>query len=243
MVADAEIPENNPQPATLVIKGKKTGKGLSEPMVAFTDTGVRMGDPRTAEKRRAADLQGATRNGTVKVPRKVDSGTKLKSGAPRMTTKMVDVPVTEEHVREARAYWLKRRITPKTPESVRKAQAENVAALSRMLESLQAAHGMPVAIQPAFDGMADAASAQRGPTLVRGRDTTPRVRDASLPWSESADVRRNGETRKTTTLDQPLGRERFDRKITDVPEPAPKRSRSATRRFRRKLAAQGKGSN
>jgi hypothetical protein len=44
------------------------------------------------------------------------------------------------------------------------------------------------------------------------------------------------EPRRHTTLDQPLGRERFDRKITDVPEPPRKRTASERRRYRREQA-------
>ena len=89
--------------------------------------------------------------------------------------------------------------------------------------------------------MRDAAFGHRGPTLVRGRDTTPRQRDPELSWDEPTDLRANGEVRKSSTLDQPLGRERFDRMITDVPAPKRKRSASERRRYRRAtLAANGK---
>jgi len=82
----------------------------------------------------------------------------------------------------------------------------------------------------------------RGPTLVRGRETTPAVReeadaswaqipaDTQVPW-EIDPERREGGTR--TVLDQPLGRERFDRKITTVPEPKKRRTAAERRRYRR----------
>lgn len=79
----------------------------------------------------------------------------------------------------------------------------------------------------------DVAVAHRGPTLVRGRDTAPRLRDPELSWDEPTDLRQNGEVRKSTTFEQPLGRERFDRKITDVPAPKRKRTASERRRYRR----------
>jgi hypothetical protein len=84
---------------------------------------------------------------------------------------------------------------------------------------------------------------------VRGRDTTPRERDPELSWDEPTDIRQitvgpkgarvvvGTEPRKSSTLDLPLGRERFDRKITDVPEPKRKRTASERRRYRRMLKA------
>jgi hypothetical protein len=247
-VAEMAIPENNHQPATLVAElAKKVGKTLSEPVVALTDTGIRIGDPRAAEKRRMADLQGATGTGTVKVPRKVESGSKLKSGAPRMVTKMVEVPVTEKHVREALEYWRKKRITGRTPESVRRAQIENVTILARTLESLMAAQDVhynlttrqletvdvPVGEQRSLSASVDAAQGHRGPTLVRGRQTTPKVRP-DVPWDQPTDVRRDGTPRKRTSFEEPLGRERADRMIITVPEPAPVLSANQKRNRRRK---------
>lgn len=80
----------------------------------------------------------------------------------------------------------------------------------------------------------DVAVALRGPTLVPGRDLPPRQRPVDAPWDEVTDRRRDGSVRLSTTLDQPRGRDRFDRKITDVPEPEAPVSRSAKRRNRRK---------
>lgn len=85
--------------------------------------------------------------------------------------------------------------------------------------------------------MTDAAQAHRGPTLVKGRDTTPRLRDPGLSWDEPTDLRQNGEVRKSTTFEQPLGRERFDRKITTVVEPKPKRTAAQRNRWRAKQRA------
>lgn len=256
VVTSVESPENNPQAPTLVTKAsKKEGTGLSEPMVMLTDTGVRIGDPREAEQRRTAEIEGATGTGTVKVPRKVQGTGTTKSGAPRMTTKMVDVPATEEHVREALDYWRKRNPRKAKDGSVsdaaRKRQNDNVSALIRRLEALTEAQvtrydetrhafdvvTVPVADQPALSAATDTAQAHRGPTLVRGRDTAPRLRDPELSWDEPTDLRSNGEVRKTSTLDLPLGRERFDRKITDVPEPKRKRTPAERRRYRRMLKA------
>jgi hypothetical protein len=257
-VSAVAIPENNPQPATILPEkrahkhaGTKITTGLSEPQTTLTDTGVRTGDPRSAEQRRTDEIEGAAGIGTVKVPRKVEGKGKLKSGAPRMTTKMVEVPATEEHVREALDYWRNRKITERTSDAVRKQQVTMVSSLCRRLESIMSAQAVrydvaqhaittvaiPVVDQPEFDGAVDTAQAHRGPTLVRGRDTTPRQRDPELSWDEPTDLRANGEVRKSSTLDQPLGRERFDPKITDVPEPKRKLTASQRRRYRRATLA------
>lgn len=253
-VSSVAIPENNPQPATVIPERRahkhasKSGKittGLSEPQVDLVDTGARIGDPRAAECRRTAEIEGAAGIGTVKVPRKVPTGTKLKSGAPRMGTKMIDVPATEEHVREALDYWRNR--TCKT-DGMRKTQNESVTLLSRRLEAIMSAQVVaydaelrtvkvvavaPVADQPALSASVDAASVQRGPTLVRGTAETFQ-RPVDMVWTEHAKKRSRG------TMEAPLGRERFDRTITDVPEPRPKLTASQRRRYRRTtLAALG----
>lgn len=240
-VADRPVPQNNPQPPTLVETPVKYGKGLSEPLTGLTDTGVRTGDPRSAEKRRVAEIEGAAGIGTVMVPRKVPGKGTLKSGATRMVTKMTEVPATEDHVREALDYWRKRKITDRTSDDVRKRQAEEVSSLCRRLEGFrQAREDETPNRRPHLSASVDTAQAHRGPTLVRGRDTTPRLRDPELPWDESTDLRKDGTVRKSTTLDQPLGRERFDRKITDVPEPKRRRTNAERRRYRRMVAAAGR---
>lgn len=250
VIAEREIPENNPQPPTLVVKGKKIGKGLSEPITDLTDTGVRIGDPRAAEQRRVAQVEGAAGIGTVQVSRRVPTGDKLKSGAPKMTRKMITVPGTEENVREALDYWRNRKITDRTSDAIRVKKNDMITSLSRRLEAIMGAQTVaynertrsldvtgtaPVARQPELRAQPDTAQAHRGPTLVRGRDETPRERPADLPWSESTDLRRDGTVRKSTSFERPLGRERFDRRITDVPEPVAPLSRGAKRRNRRRL--------
>lgn len=226
-VAAEAIPENNPQPGTLVESPVKYGKGLKEPVMDLTDTGLRTGDPRAAAQRRAVEIESATGTGTVKVPRKFEGKGTTKSGKPRMTTKLVDVPATEEHVREALKYWKARH--PRTPETHAR-QAEELASLYRRLEALSKG-------SEAVDAqMADKAGVLRGPALTRGRATAPRLRDPELPFDQPTDIRRNGQVRKSTTLDQPLGRERFDRTITDVPEPPRKRTPAERRRHRRMVA-------
>lgn len=230
-VAASEIPANNPQAPTLVPPARshphgsdKVSTGLSEPQVELTDTGVREGDPRAAERRRVVDLHAAQGTGTVQVPRKVEGKGRTKSGAPRMTTKLVDVDATPETVREALDYWKGR--TPRTPQAHTK-QAETLADLNRWLRAMDAG-----AVR--LDAMVDTAQAHRGPTLVKGRDTVPRLRDPGLSWEEGTDLRQDGTVRKSTTLDEPLGRERFDPKITRVPVPAPRLTASQRRAGRRK---------
>lgn len=264
-VASEELPENNPQPATLAAgKGKKVGTGLSEPLVTLVDTGVRSGDPRAAETRRHAFIEGAAGIGVVQVPRRVPSGGVTKTGKPRMTSKMTDVPATEEHVREALEFWRKRNVTS---DGSRRTQNEMVSSLARRLEGIMSSQvvrydessktvavvTLPLADQPQMCADVDTAQSHRGPTLVRGRDVAPRVRghegegeaakrlrdprDPAQSTLEPTDLRRNGQVRKSTSFEQPLGRERFDRKITDVPEPKPRRTAAARRRYRAQLQA------
>lgn len=217
---------------TARVDSARQGKGLTEPTTDVTDTGVRTGDPRAAERRRVIELEGAALSGTVKVPVKGAKG----------RVKLEDAPATEENVRTALEYWRTRK--PRT-EASRTAQNANVSELARRLEAIMAAQELRYnETTRAFDvvhvadrgqhATPDSAQAHRGPTLVRGRDTPPRLREAGLSWSEGTDLRADGTVRKTSTLDQPLGRERFDRTITSVPEPAPVLSRSQKRARRRK---------
>ena len=261
--AAVPVPENNPQPANPAVErrehphaGRKVSTGLSEPITDLVDTGVRMGDPRQAEQRRVASIEGAAGIGVVKVPRKVAGKTLTKSGRPRMVSKMTEVPATEAHVREALDYWRGRKLTS---DGSRKRQNEMVTLLSRRLEGIMSAQvvrydesrkavdvvTVPVAEQLALGASVDTAQAHRGPTLVRGRDVTPRQRDPKTPWDEHTDLRQitvgpkgsrtvvGTEPRKATTFEDPLGRERFDRKITDVPEPEPELSQNQKRNLRR----------
>lgn len=250
VVSPTAVPENNPTPPTLTVKEAKRGKGMSEPIVDLVDTGLRIGDPRSAEQRRVAELNGVTGNGTVQIPKKVPGSGKTKSGAPRMVTKLTDVPATEENVRTALEYWRKR--TPRS-DAGRKRQNDQVSAHVRMLESIMAAQVCefnPTTRRLDVVGttdasvraqLSDAAFVHRGPTLVQGRDVPTRVRNPELPFTEPTDLRRDGSVRLMTTVDQPRGRDRFDKMITDVPEPPRKRTASERRRYRRQQAAKGNG--
>jgi len=259
VIASVPVPENSePRPVVVADERRthphassKVGTGLSEPQVEVTDTGVRVGAPRAAERVRQVQIEGAAGTGTVQVPRKVDSGKVTKSGKPRMVTKLVDVPASEAHVREALEYWRKRNPRKAKDGSVsdvsRKRQNDMVSLLARRLEAIVGAQvprvdettgqvarestgavafvSVPVAEQLALSSQVDAAQGHRGPTLVRGRAmeatrTEPRERKDDKPVRPSCDG--------------PLGRERFDRKITDVPEPAPVLSQSQKRAARRR---------
>lgn len=216
----------------------RSGKGLSEPVTPLTDTGVRVGDPRAAEKRRTAQIEGAAGTGTVQVPRKVEGKGLTKSGKPRMTTKMVDVPATEAHVREALNFWRARRVTS---DASRERQNEMVSLLARRLEAIVGAQvarydeasktvafvSVPVREQVELSAKVDTAQAHRGPTLVRGR---------AMEAAVVRGPRERGEKPVSTSLEGPLGRERFDKTITDVPAPKVARTPSQRRAWRRKQA-------
>jgi hypothetical protein len=212
----AHAVRNAPQPVS---------KALSDTALDVADTGARVGDPEAAAQRRTVEVTGAFEAGTVKVPVKGENG----------RTKLQEAPGTEENVRAAFDYWTARK--PRS-ESARVAQNRNVTELSRRLDAMRKARTVvlneqtdtygevarPVDTSMGAD-MPDAAQAHRGPTLVRGRAET-RVRDWDTSWDENTATRRRG------TMDQPLGRERFDRKITDVPEPKRRRTNAERRRYR-----------
>ena len=235
VIASVAVPENNPQAPTLAPgKGKKVGKGLSESQTSMTDTGVRVGDPRMAERRRVAEVESVTGTGTVKVPRKVEGKGTLKSGAPRMVTKLVEVEATEAHVREALTYWQGKRIklnedgTPASP-GARRHKLDMIDEMFRRLKAMSAE--APVMI---VEGQVkDTAAAHRGPTLVRGRameaDTLTERAIKAVAEGRGKPVR--------PSCDGPLGRERADKRIITVPEPPRRRTKSETRRYRRMLAA------
>lgn len=247
VIATTEIAANNPQAGTVADKPvKKAGKALTEPVVELTDTGVRVGDPRAAEGRRLIELESAAGRGTVKVPRRGEKG--------RM--KLVDVTASEENVRASLEYWrtLKLRV-PKSGDHAAlaryqargAAQSEMVSELVRRLEAILAvqeyrydesarAFEIVTVADLGQHAMVDTAQAHRGPTLVRGGNGTPRRRDPELDWNVSTDLRANGDVRGRSTLDQPLGRERFDKMITTVPEPPRILTRAQKRNRRRKVA-------
>lgn len=216
-VSSTALPENNPQPATLVDDGVrrdrttgrviKVGTGLREPATALVDSGVRMGDPHTAEARRVVELNGAHRAGTVEIP--VRKGGKGRA-------KLTEVPATEANVRACLAYWKGRK--PRTDAS-RKRQSDMVSMLVRWLKAMRDGRGVLVAKE------ADAASVHRGPTLIRGK---------AMDADKVTGPRERGVKPVRPLFEGPLGRERADRRIITVPEPKPVLSRSQKRNARRK---------
>lgn len=261
-VAVTEIPANNPQAPTLVSRARshphgsdKVSTGLSEPLVDLTDTGVRTGDPRAAEDRRRIELEGAAGKGTVQLPRKVEGPVSPKTGKARMTTKMVHVEASETNVRAALEYWRTKVIrapkegaSPAAMDGFRARgvrQTAMVSELARRLEAMMAAQELRYntatrtmdVVHVADRGqhaMIDNAQAHRGPTLVPGRTEIARLRDPNLPYTQGTDLRRDGTVRKTTSLDLPRGRDRFDPMITRVPVPKPRLTASQRRAGRRK---------
>lgn len=216
-VASAPLPENNPQAATVVDSGVrkdrttgrvlKVGTGLREPATALVDTGVRAGDPHAAEARRVVDLNGAQHTGTVKIP--------VKSGG-KGRAKLTEVPATEANVRACLAYWKGR--TVRTDAS-RKRQSDMVSMLVAWLEAMRKGRGVLKA------KAVDTASVHRGPTLVRGK---------AMDADKVTGPRERGNKPVRPLFEGPLGRERADRRIIHVPEPAPALSRSQKRNERRK---------
>jgi hypothetical protein len=200
------------------VEGVRTGKALAEPMTAVTDTGVRTGDPRAAERRRVAEIDGATGTGTVKVPVK----------GPKGRSKLEDVVASEDNVRRSLAYW-KKRHTALT--AVARKRGESTASdatrqcddmIADMFRRLEAMRGGSAVLDARE---ADIAAVHRGPTLIRGRAIEAAVVKAPRERTNDKPVR--------TVLEGPLGRERFDRTILAVPEPAPVLSASQKRARRR----------
>lgn len=218
-----------------------TPKALSETSMDVADTGSHVGDPEAGFQRRVVEANGAFQAGTVQIPVKGENG----------RTKLTDVPGTEENVRAALAYWHARK--PRT-DSARQAQNRNVSELTRRLGAMTPVQ-TPVFDKPTKrystvvargdDGPVGMSAKKRpegvtaqmspGPALVKGRDNGASVRDPGLPFTENMSARRRG------TLDEPLGRERFDRRITDVPEPPRRRTASERRRYRQETLAAHKG--
>lgn len=238
-VSTAALPENNPQPATLVeAPGKKPGKFFSEQMLPVADTGSAIGDPRSAIQRRTAEIDGAYEHGTVKVPQKGDKG----------RTKLTDVPATAENVRKALDYWKSRK--PRTDTS-RKAQSEHVSTLTRQLGAM-GMHKAPVyspeskaytterralgkvAMTAAESPEGRTAHVLPGPALVQGPNMAP----VQKMWRNPV----TGETEVAAArLDGALT-ERLDRTVADE-RPQPHRTASQRRNWRRKQARLAAGKN
>lgn len=234
-----------------VIKGGtlEPSSMLTEPQVDPTDTGSRIGDPRSAMQRRTVEIDGAFEHGMVQIPAKGKNG----------RTKLEDAPATGENVRAALAYWVARK--PRT-ESARTAQNEHVSSLNRRLEAMGAARvaaydkdngkrkiapkGQGTAALTALESPEGRTSQMSpGPALVQGRSELPlagpvTVRQAGEEYVRPADPEDNRRN-DGGTMAAPLGRDRADRMIIgDAPKPHRSASqRSNYRRSQRRKAAKG----
>lgn len=215
----AHMRHNAPTPAPVA---------LSEPSVAPTDMGARIGDPSDGMQRRAVDIDGAFQRGTVQLPVKGEKG----------RTKLEDVPATLENVRASFKYWLGRK--PRS-DSGKAQQTEMVVKLSRWVKALEAGQEAVHADQSPEGRTTQMAP---GPALVRGREVKPfagevTVRKVGEEYTRPAPAedKRRG---KAGTMAGPLGRPRFDRGAVEVPADKPKRTPAQRARYRRqqRLAAQ-----
>ena len=246
-VSDAALPENNPQPATLTEAPVRHGKFFSEPVLDVADSGSRMGDPRAAAQRRTADIQGAHRQGTVKVPVKGDKG----------RAKLTEVPATEENVRKALDHARTRK--PRS-EAGRLRQNDMVSSLVRRLEAMRKAtvvqhapvdapvtsvvatvrEAKPTAMgaKESPEGLTSRQTGRRvasmldGPALVQGPNMAPQQRRWKNPATGESEV-------AAAYLDGALT-ERLDRTVADE---RPKAHWSASQRsnYRKKQRRQAMG--
>ncbi len=192
---------------------------LTEPQVDPTDTGSRIGDPRSAMQRRTVELDGAFEHGMVQIPVQGKNG----------RTKLEDAPATEENVQAALAYWVARK--PRS-ESARTAQNEHVSTLTRRLESMRkgtvaltadkSPEGLEshTAVSPLTGKALTASGMSPGPALVKGRSEKPlagevTVRLAGEPYVRPADPEDNRGHGDTWTA--PTGRDRMDKESSTVP--------------------------
>lgn len=231
------LPQNNPQPPTLVEAPVRYGKALSEPQVDNVDHAGQAGDPSAALKRRTVDIEGAHETGTVRVPVKGASG----------RAKLTEVPATEANVRLALEYWRGRK--PRKGQTVVPRQVEMVSALVRRLEAMRNASVVvhadvdaPVSTQvkvvrrPVETSMGAAASPEghtrhvlTGPALVQGPNMAPKQRTWRNPVT--------GESEPAAAYLDGALTERLDRTVAD-PKPVARRSSSQRNNWRKKMRRQ-----
>lgn len=202
-------------------QGAHAGKSLTEPVTPLTDTGVRTGDPRAAERRRLVELESATGTGTVLAPVKKDG-----KGRAKLTV----VEASEDNVRRALTYWKKRRAA--LGAALGKRGEFTASDSTRQCDDMIADMHRRLAAMAAGGGVLDArrtdvAAVYRGPTLVRGR---------AMEAAVVTGPRERGDKPVATSLEGPLGRERFDKTITDVPAPKVAPTPTQRRAWRRKQA-------
>lgn len=236
------LPENNPQPATLVeAPVKRQGKALSEPQVDNVSHTGEPGDPKAAMERRTVEIQGATESGTVMIP--------VKSGG-KGRAKLTAVVATEANVRACLAYWVAKK--PRKGQTVVPRQSETVSALTRRLEAMRAASvvvhapldaavttGVDVRQDAVHTSMGASASPEghtrhvlTGPALVKGPNMAP----VQKVWRNPATGERETAAAR---LDGALT-ERLDKTVADARPTArfTASQRSNYRRKQRRLAQQ-----
>lgn len=225
----------------------KRGTFFSEPVVGVADMGSHIGDPRAAQQRRTAELQGACEWGTVKVPVKGDKG----------RTKLTEVPATEENVRKTLDYWRTRGFrAPKADASPdafdryanrQTQQSEMVSSLVRRLDAMRKAEviqhaevNAPVTTQvatvhaPTQTTMGAAQSPEGLVSPVTGRTSTGMLTGPALVQGPNmAPVQRMWRNPVTGVSEPAAARldgaltERLDRTVADE---RPKAHRSASQR-------------
>lgn len=190
-------------------KGPKVGKYMSESQLDVAASGSQIGDPREGAARRLADVDGAFARGTVKVPRKGESG----------RTKLTEVEATAEHVREALDYWKGRK--PRTDAS-RSKQSAMVSELTRRYAAMTSGPSVMTAdVSP--EGFTQ--HMLPGPAIVQGPNMAPERKTWRNPETgllEPAAARLDGSLT-----------ERLDRTVAD-PRPRARFTPSQRKNWRRK---------
>lgn len=234
---DAHVPLSTKGFVTAhVVKGgtAEPSSVLTEPQVAPTDTGSRVGDPRSAGQRRTVEIDGAFERGTVEIPVKGKSG----------RIKLEEAPATEENVRAALDYWRTRKIVrPAANASADKMdrwkgrcarQSEHVSTLTRRLEAMRkgtvaltAKEAPEALISPSappslLGGRFKAVGTSPGPALVKGRSEPTMagevtVRQVGEPYVRPEDPEDKRQQGDPDTSVGPTGRDRMDKESSTVP--------------------------
>jgi len=185
-------------------QGTPASPALVESNVDPADMGARVGDPEAAGQRRLIEIDGAFGRGTVEV-KALDSETGK--------SKMVAVPATEENLRKALAYWVAKR--PRKQEA-KDTQSKMILDLNRQIkaaikgpDALRASWSPEGKAVSRIAGRTDKPTSQALPgiALVAGKDMT-----GAVPKDRPEGTKPVG-----NTMSGPIGRERSDRTITDVP--------------------------
>lgn len=146
---------------------------LTEPQVDPTDTGYRIGDPRSAMQRRTVELDGAYEHGTVLIPVPGKNG----------RIKLQEAPATEENVRASLVYWLARK--PRS-ESGRTDQNEHVSSLNRRLEAMGT---LKVAAYDKNNGKRHIAPKAQGVAALKASESPEGLASPNAPLSSPISAR------------------------------------------------------